>query len=116
MKDGFAEWRHGDGGVEQEEEGMIDGWSNEKGKGVIDGGMEANERWEHHGTWCCYFVMTWRVVDATHNSQYTQVLSYRGDWKHHAENVMLVLKKRRADREFPRLGQHWNKSLFPDVS
>lgn len=44
MKDGFAEWRHGDGGVEQEEEGMIDGRSNEEGKGVIDGGMEANER------------------------------------------------------------------------
>lgn len=46
--DGFAGRRRGDDGVESEEEGMIGGWSNEEGEGVIDVDVAANEEREHH--------------------------------------------------------------------
>lgn len=51
--DGFAEGRSGDdrkesSETEEEEEGMIGGWSNEEVEGVIDVDVAANEEREHH--------------------------------------------------------------------
>lgn len=50
-KDGLAEQKSSDDrkeSSEEDEEGMIGGWSNEEVEGVIDVDVAANEEQEHH--------------------------------------------------------------------